>query len=137
MEIYFLIGILGLISGFLSGLLGIGGGIVMAPLLLYVPPFLGMEPFTMQSIAGLTIVQGVIGCLSGSLIHKKLCFVSKELSLYMGSTIFIFAAIGGACSRYVSNNTLLFIFACLAFIAAFFMLLPISNDKERPNIAVV
>lgn len=106
MEIYFLIGILGLISGFLSGLLGIGGGIVMAPLLLYVPPFLGMEPFTMQSIAGLTIVQSLTGCLSGSLIHEKLCFVSKELSLYMGSTIFIFAAIGGTCSRRMSENGL-------------------------------
>ena len=35
MGIYVLIGGLGLITGFLSGLLGIGGGIVMAPLLLY------------------------------------------------------------------------------------------------------
>ena len=93
MEIYFLVGFLGLISGFLSGLLGIGGGIVMAPLLLYIPPLLGMDSLTMHSIAGLTIVQGLVACLSGSLIHKKLDFVSNELSLYMGSTIFIFAAI--------------------------------------------
>jgi uncharacterized membrane protein YfcA len=30
MEIYYIVGGLGLISGFLAGLLGIGGGIVMA-----------------------------------------------------------------------------------------------------------
>jgi uncharacterized membrane protein YfcA len=81
MELYFLIGILGLISGFLSGLLGIGGGIVMAPLLLYMPPLFGMETLTMQAVAGLTIVQGLLGCMAGLFIHKKFDFVSKELSL--------------------------------------------------------
>jgi len=133
MEIYYLVGGLGLFSGFLSGLLGIGGGIVMAPLLLYTPPLLGIETLTMQSVAGLTIVQGMAGCLSGSLIHKKLRFVSNELCLYMGSAIFIFAAIGGAGSKFVSNNILLFIFACLAFIASIFMLLPVSNDSVRAD----
>jgi uncharacterized membrane protein YfcA len=137
MEIYYLIGGLGLVSGFLSGLLGIGGGIVMAPLLLYTPPLLGMETLTMQSVAGLTIVQGMVGCLSGLLIHKKLRYVSNELCLYMGSVIFIFAAIGGAGSKLVSNNILLFIFACLAFTASIFMLLPISNDSDRPDAAAV
>jgi uncharacterized membrane protein YfcA len=137
MEIYFLVGFLGLISGFLSGLLGIGGGIVLAPLLLYIPPLLGMDSLTMHSVAGLTIVQGLVACLSGSLIHKKLHFVSNELSLYMGSTIFIFAAIGGAGSKFVSNSILLFIFTCLAFAAAVFMLLPVSNDSERPDVALV
>lgn len=137
MEIYVLVGSLGLISGFLSGLLGIGGGIVMAPLLLYIPPLLGMEQLTMQSVTGLTIVQGLAGCLSGSLTHKKLHFVSNELSLYMGSAIFIFAAIGGVGSRFVSNSILLFIFACLAFVAAVCMLLPIPDDSERPDVTAV
>lgn len=109
----------------------------MAPLLLYIPPLLEMETLTMQSVAGLTIVQGLAGCLSGSLIHKKLRFVSNELSLYMGSTIFLFAAIGGAGSRFVSNSILLFIFACLAFTASIFMLLPIPDDSDRPDVAVV
>ncbi len=137
MEFFFLIGILGLISGFLSGLLGIGGGIVMAPLLLYVPPFFDIEPLTMQSVAGLTIVQGLVGCLAGSLTHKKLHFVSNELSLYMGSAIFIAAAVGGAGSSFVSNSALLFIFACLAFVAAICMLLPIANDSEQPDVATL
>ncbi len=137
MEIYFLVGTLALISGFLSGLLGIGGGIVMAPLLLYVPPFFGIAPLTMQTVAGLTIVQGLVGCLAGSLTHKKFNFVSNELSLYMGSAIFIAAAVGGAGSSFVSNSILLFIFACLAFVAAFCMLLPIAHDSEKPDVATI
>ena len=59
MSIFLIIGTLGLFTGFLSGLLGIGGGIVMAPLLLYVPPLFGFEPLPMQTVAGLTIVQGL------------------------------------------------------------------------------
>ena len=46
MEIYLLVGGLGLFTGFLSGLLGIGGGIVMAPLLFYLPPLFGFVPFS-------------------------------------------------------------------------------------------
>lgn len=60
MGIYLLIGALGLGTGFLSGLLGIGGGIVMAALLLYVPPIFGFEPLPMRIVAGLTIVQGLV-----------------------------------------------------------------------------
>ena len=36
---------LGLGGGFLSGLLGLGGAIFMIPLLLYVPPLLGVGQF--------------------------------------------------------------------------------------------
>jgi uncharacterized membrane protein YfcA len=84
MEIYLLIGCLGIFTGFISGLLGIGGGIVMAPLLLYVPPLFGLEPFSMRVVAGLTIVQGLLGCFSGGLTHRKFSFVSDKLSAYMG-----------------------------------------------------
>ncbi len=107
----------------------------MAPLLLYVPPMIGFEPLTMQSVAGLTIVQGLVGCLAGSLTHKRLNFVSNDLSLFMGSAIFIAAAIGGAGSGFVSNNFLLFIFACLAMCASFFMILPVVNDSEKPDVS--
>lgn len=137
MEIYLVIGFLGLISGFLSGLLGIGGGIVMAPLLLYIPPVFGLEHLTMQCVAGLTIMQGLASCLSGAVIHKKMHFVSNQLSLFMGSAIFIFAAIGGAGSKFISNEILLFIFACLSISAAVCMLLPIPHDSETPDVAMI
>ncbi len=134
MGIYVLIGGLGLVTGFLSGMLGIGGGIVMAPLLLYVPPLFGFEPLPMKIVAGLTIVQGLVACVSGALSHRQFRMVSERLSLYMGISIFIAALVGGAGAGYVSNQILLFIFAGLAFSAAFLMLIPVKGECENPDV---
>ena len=133
MEIYVLISGLGLFTGFLSGLLGIGGGIVMAPLLLYIPPLFGFEPLSMRIVAGLTIVQGLLGCLSGALSHRRFRFVSDRLSVYMGVSIFIAALAGGVGSGYVSNKILLFLFAGLALSASFLMLIPVKGDIDSPD----
>ena len=137
MEIYLIIGSIGIFTGFISGLLGIGGGIIMAPLLLYVPPLFGVEPFSMRIVAGLTIVQGLLGCLSGGLTHRKFSFISEKLSAYMGISIFIAALSGGVAARFVSNEILLFIFACLAFVAALLMFVPAKNETEYPNAASI
>lgn len=137
MEIYYVIAGLSLLTGFLSGLLGIGGGIILGPLLLYVPPILGLEPLAMRQVAGLTIVQGLLACLGGVFVHRKLQFVSDKLSLCMGITIFIAAGIGGAASGFIANEILVFIFAGLAFAAAVLMIKPVKNDLERPDAARV
>lgn len=134
MGIYVLIGGLGLVTGFLSGLLGLGGGIVMAPLLLYLPPLFGLEPLPMRIVAGLTIIQGLVACISGALSHRQFRMVSDRLSLYMGISIFICAMAGGAGSSYVSNEILLFLFAGLAFSAACLMLVPVKGDCENPDV---
>ena len=134
MGIYVLIGGLGLATGFLSGLLGIGGGIVMAPLLLYMPPLFGLEALSMRTVAGLTIIQGFTACVSGAISHRQFRMVSGPLSLYMGISVFIAAMAGGAGSGYVSNRILLFVFAGLAFSAAFLMLIPIKDECENPDV---
>ncbi len=134
MAIYIIIGGLGLVTGFLSGMLGIGGGIVMAPLLLYVPPLFGLEPLAMRTVAGLTIIQGVLSGISGALSHRQFRMVSGRLTLCMGISIFVTAMAGGAGSRYVANETLLILFAGLAFSAAFLMLIPVKGDCENPDV---
>jgi len=134
MEILLLIAGLGIATGFLSGLLGIGGGIVMAPLLLFAPPLFGLEPLTMLTVAGLTIVQGLVACVSGALTHRRHHFVSNRLVLYMGASIFIAAALGGSAARFVSDQVLLAVFGTLAAAAAMLMLVPMRQDSERPEV---
>ncbi len=134
MSIYFLIAFLGTICGFFSGLLGIGGGIIMAPLLLYIPPILGFEPLSMHTVAGLTIVQGLVACISGVIVHKRFNSVSVQLAGWMGATIFIAALLGGAGSGYASNHLLLLVFGTLALLAAILMLKPGRKEGKSPGI---
>jgi len=135
MGIYLLITFLGTICGFFSGLLGIGGGIIMAPLLLYVPPLLGFEPLSMHTVAGLTIVQGLVACISGVIVHKRFNSVSGRLTGWMGTSIFITALVGGAGSEYASQHLLLLIFGILALLAAVLMLKPTAKEIKTPVVA--
>lgn len=135
MSIFLILGTLGLLTGFLSGLLGIGGGIVMAPLLLYVPPLFGFEPLPMQSVAGLTIVQGLAACISGGLTHRKFHFLSGTLVGWMGVTLFIASFIGGMSAGYADNRQLLLVFAVMALIAALLIVLPKKKEVEYPEAA--
>lgn len=134
MELSLLIGCLGLVCGFLSGLLGIGGGILMAPLLLFVPPFFGFEPLAMRTVAGLTIVHGLAACMVGAFAHNKFHFVSGRLTVWMGSAIFIASFLGGVASKYVDNTVLLILFGCLAVAASVMMFMPKEQDQESPDI---
>ena len=98
---------LGLGISIISGLLGIGGGIIMAPALLYIPPMLQVGQLDMKTVTGLTITQGLFASLSGAWRHSKYKFVSRELVIYMGGSILL-AALGGAVfSKFVSDRLLL------------------------------
>ncbi|MDH5298459.1 MAG: sulfite exporter TauE/SafE family protein [Desulfobulbaceae bacterium] len=135
MDMYLLVAGLALVAGFLSGLLGIGGGIVMAPLLLYVPPLFGLAPLSMHVVAGLTIVQGLTACTSGVVAHHRFRCVSRGLTCWMGGTIFVTALIGGAAAGLVANEVLLLlIFALLALVAAVLIFVPVTNDSEHPDL---
>ena len=126
MEFPFMITLvlLGLGGGFLSGLLGLGGAIFMIPLLLYVPPVLGVGHLDMKQVAAVSMVQVLSASLSGVIVHNRNRFVSKSILLYMG----LFNALGNLAGSVFSKNTksefLLAIFATMAVIAACVMFLP-------------
>lgn len=132
-----LIAALGAAVGFLSGLLGIGGGIVMAPLLLYVPSLFGLAPLSMHAVAGLTVVQGLVVCIAGALAHQRHNFVSGPLVGWMGVTIFLAAFIGGAGANLFSQQQLLGVFAAIAFVAAVLIFIPIRQDEDAPDPALL
>ena len=52
---------IGIFSGFFSGLLGLGGGLIMTPMFLYGPSIAGVGALTVIEITGLTMVQGFAG----------------------------------------------------------------------------
>lgn len=126
MDIAFLavLAALGLGGGFLSGLLGLGGAIFMIPLLLYVPPLLGVGHLDMKQVAAISMVQVLSASLSGLIVHHKNRFVSKSLLIHMGLFNALGNLIGSVFSKYTRSALLLGVFATLAVIAAVVMFIP-------------
>jgi len=124
-----LILLLGFTISCLSGFLGIGGGIVLAPALLYLPILLGVGDLDMRAVTGLTITQSLFACLSGAIRHDKYRCVHHRLVAWMGTTIVISALAGAIISNWIPNETLMVVFAVLALVAAALMLLP-KSDME-------
>ena len=117
--------------GFLSGLLGIGGGIVMFPLLLYVPPLLGFSGIDVKSITGLTMIQGFFSALAAMFYYNKNALVNKSLVLTLGFSLFLSSLIGALVSKKIPDGPLLMVFATLALIAAVMMLIPRSYHQDE------
>jgi uncharacterized membrane protein YfcA len=117
--------------GFLSGLLGIGGGIVMFPLLLYVPPLLGFSGIDVKSITGLTMIQGFFSALAAMFYYNKNALVNKSLVLTLGFSLFLSSLIGALVSKKIPDGPLLMVFATLALIAAAMMLIPRSYHQDE------
>ena len=119
-----LVHVSGLTAGFLSGLLGLGGGILLAPILLYAPQLVGLDSLPVKEITGLTMTQGLAGAVSGVARHHSFGYVSWRLVGYMGASIAIFALIGALVSSKVADGVLLAVFAGMALIASVLFLTP-------------
>ncbi|MBN2781051.1 MAG: sulfite exporter TauE/SafE family protein [Candidatus Marinimicrobia bacterium] len=121
--------IISIFSGFLSGLLGFGGAIVMIPLLLTFPPLLGAGELSMKAIAGLSMVQVFFASLSGMLIHRKNNFVHVPTLLYIGIPMGISAFAGSYLSLYMENRFVLILFTVLV-IVSFILLFTDKSDHD-------
>ena len=121
----------GLVASFLSGLLGIGGGLVLTPLLLYLPPLVGGVAIPVKIVTGLTIVQAISGSALGTLRHSSYGNVSSRLVWLMGPPSAIAAVVGAFLSRDLADNVILIVFAILAFAGGIMLLLPVTPRDER------
>jgi uncharacterized protein len=129
----FLIAI-GLVVGILSGMLGIGGGIIMAPLLLYLPALLGLPSFDVKIITGLTMVQGLVGSISGYFAHRKHRIIHKSLIMWTAPPIIVFSFFGAILSGKMNDSILLVVFASMSLIAALLMLIKVKEKSYENDV---
>ncbi|MEH7123074.1 sulfite exporter TauE/SafE family protein [Bacillus sp. JJ1773] len=127
--ILFLIGFFG---SFLSGMLGIGGSIIKYPMLLYIPPLLGLTAFTSHEVSGLSAVQVFFSTIGGVWVFRKGNYLNKGLIFYMGISIVIGSFIGGYGSKYLEDNFINITYGVLATVAAVMMFFPRKGTEDIP-----
>jgi uncharacterized membrane protein YfcA len=122
------------VAGFGAGFIGLGGGILLFPLLLYLPPFLGLETLDAKTVAALVISQVFFAGLIGGAAHWRKGRVHKKLTLVGAASSAIGAFIGGVGSKWASEWLLLLLFGIVVIIAGAVMFLPgPSPEREEAS----
>src|SRR5262249_12430333 len=115
---------LGFVGAFVSGLVGVGGAIVMIPLLFYVPPLLGVGSLDIKHVAGVTMAQVLAAAAMGAWTQGGGAMVHHRLAATGGTAMAVGALAGGIASRFVSGRGLLAIFAAMTTVALPLMFVP-------------
>lgn len=133
-ELIVVLFLIGAIGSAVSGMVGIGGTVIKYPLLLYIPPLLGLGAFTAQEVSAISAVQVFFATLAGMVVFKKGGYIHGKLVAYMGISIVIGSFAGGYGSKYLPDDAINFVYAILALAAAVMMLFPKKGDEEGEEI---
>ena len=125
--------VVGFSGAFVAGLLGVGGAVVMIPLLLYVPPLLGVGRLDIKAVAGVTMTQVLVAAAVGMLAHRRYGAVNAELAWVGGLAMAVGSFIGALASAHVSDQALLLVFALMVTAAA--GLVFVGADGDAPRLA--
>jgi uncharacterized membrane protein YfcA len=120
--------LIGFVTGILTGLMSVGGGLTLIFLLLFIPPFFGLE-YTMHTIAGMVIIQTIFSASSGLISYWKNRLIDSFLMRYMGASSFLGGALGAVFAGALSNQILVAVFAALSLVSAASMFIkPIAPE---------
>lgn len=123
-EFIIILFILGFIGSFLSGMLGVGGAIINYPLILFIPPLIGLTALTAHDVSGIVAAQVFFATLSGIFAYRKGGYLNKSLIMVMGISILTGSLLGGYGSQYLSGDTVNFVYGILVLLASFLMFIP-------------
>ncbi len=122
---------IGFVGSFISGLVGIGGSIIKYPMLLYIPPALGLVTYTAHQVSGISAVQVFFATLSGVWALRKDHLIHYRLVGYMGVAIVAGSFIGGYGGKFLSSEMVNLVYGILATIAALMMFAPKKGIEEQ------
>ncbi|MER3126801.1 sulfite exporter TauE/SafE family protein [Bacillus pumilus] len=123
--------IIGCIGSFLSGMVGIGGSVINYPMLLYIPPLVGVMALSAHEVSGIGAIQVLFSTLGGVLAYRKSGFLHRSLILYMGISILAGSLLGSYVSHFMPENGMNLIYGLLAIVAVILMLIPKKGQRAE------
>lgn len=109
----------GAFSGFLAGLLGVGGGIVIVPVLFHIFDLFNVDPSIRMQIAVATSLSTIIPTsIVSARSHWRKGAVDRNLLRLLAPTVFVGVIIGTLLAGIVSSQVLTAVFATVALVVS-------------------
>ncbi len=119
------------VVGFLAGFFGIGGGIIMVPILFYIFSFIGMEKtFVMHMAIGTSFLIIIPNSIISTMTHMKFKAVDFKLVKTFGVFVMLGVLIGALFAVNSKTSSLVLFFSIMTMIFAIYFLI----EKEKINL---
>ena len=119
-----------IVVGFLAGFFGIGGGIIMVPILFYIFSFVGMEKsFVMHMAIGTSFLIIIPNSIISTMTHMKFKAVDFSLVKTFGVFVMVGVIIGALFAVNSKTSSLVLFFSIMTMIFAIYFLI----EKEKIN----
>ncbi|PCF49680.1 sulfite exporter TauE/SafE family protein [Staphylococcus delphini] len=125
--------LIGSFGGLISGLVGIGGAIIIYPAILLIPPILGAPAYSAYLTSGLTSSQVFFSTLSGSLKARKKPEFSLRLIFYMGGSMVIGSMFGAFLANLLNATFVNTIYILIAIVALILMFVRVKSDSAQSS----
>jgi uncharacterized membrane protein YfcA len=126
-------------TGVVSGVTGIGGALLLIPLLLSVPPLLGAPALSPKEVAGLSAVHVAVTALAGAIQHRRVGAADLRLVRRVGAPMVPAGLVGGVASAWLPNEAVLLAYAVMASAALAMLVAPEAgpggDESEGPPAA--
>lgn len=116
---------IGLTGGFVAGLLGLGGGVILLPLL----TFIGRVP--LQLATGTSLVHVFIAAATGVFSHYREGMVDIKAGLILGAAGVVGGLVGSFLSASISTRTLQIIYLSVVMLAVIILFIPQKLEEEK------
>ena len=118
------------IVGFLAGFFGIGGGLIMVPILFYIFSFVGIEKaFVMHMAIGTSFLIIIPNSIISTLTHMKFKAVEFSIIKTFGIFVVIGVVLGTIFAVSLKTSGLVLFFSIMTMIFAIYFLI----EKEKIN----
>ena len=127
--------LVGTVVGFLAGLFGIGGGLIIVPVLVYLLPMVGVpEPMLMSVALGTSFATIVVTGFSSAQRHHKLGNIVWPAVKILAPTIMVVTFISGLFIGKLPKEYSSKVFACLVVYLAVKMVMSIKPKAVQKTL---
>lgn len=125
----------GAVGGVIAGLLGVGGGIVIVPVLELALGLVGVDAAIRMHVAVATSLATIIPTsIASARAHHRRGAVDMDLARRWGPWVFAGAVLGTVIAAFVTSAVLAVIFATVALVVAAKMILPLDHLSLAPSL---